>query len=157
VIRGALDLGSVAAALAILVLGTACSRNPAYEAFEVTRHEEPKTTFRFSAGNATPAWPIGITVPGREIQSAEDGERISLQRYWVAEHVKQGATLAGMGSAKCSPRWPDNWRPPLPPQPRVPYCDVMIIDNADGRNKHAEFYFYIGNWPSFRDLAVPGK
>lgn len=87
--------GWVAAAL------TGCATGPVYEEFEVAQHEEPQTTFRFSAGNATPVWPIMMTIPGREIRDDENSERMSLQRYWVSGHVRDDARLVSMGLGEC--------------------------------------------------------
>jgi hypothetical protein len=139
---------------AFMLGGCAGGHQPKYPEFEVTQHDEPKTTFRFSAGDATPEWPIMITAPGRELQADENSERMSLQRSWVAEHVQKDARLASMGDGKCGPSWIRPWLPPLPSKPIWPNCDIMSVDDP-GRPKRVDFYFYVGNWPTFKDYVSP--
>jgi hypothetical protein len=44
-----------------------------------------------------------------------------------------------MGSAMCG----------LKRESELPACDVMII-NVPGSEKQVEYYFYDGNWPTFK-------
>ena len=129
------------AAVAALSPLTGCG-HPKYDAFEVTDHENPALTFRFSAADATSASPVIISVPGRELTPGDGSHRLSLQKYWVATHAPKGASFVAFGSAMCN----------VKRQGEFPGCDVMIV-KAPGRDEQLEYYFYDGNWPEFKKLG----
>src|SRR6266702_408530 len=123
----------------ILTLSQAACGKPKYPAFEVTSDDNPSVTFHFSAADATSSSPVIITVPGRELTIDDGTHRISLQRHWVALHVPKESSLVGMGSARCG----------IKRDGEFPGCDVMFVE-LPGTKKEVEYYFYDGNWPSFK-------
>ena len=118
------------------IVGLALAGEPRYAGFEVTNRENAEVTFMFSAGDATSASPIIISIPGRKLTNADRVYRVDLQKHWVSLHAPEQAVFVSRSLKECGLERPEEF----------PYCDVYVF-KGPGADKRLEFYIYVGNWP----------
>jgi hypothetical protein len=117
----------------VVLLLSACGA-PRYAACTTSMAEMPGVTYEFSAGDATNASPIFMSVAGRDPTPDDMKIRTRLIRSWVAEHAPIGATFSSWGSAKCA----------MERAGEFPGCDMLTVNLPSG--EQMTFYFYAGNW-----------
>ena len=108
-----------------------------FDAFVVSRHENPSLRFEFLRAAATADDPVLISAVGRKFKETDRQYRTDLQKVWLHRYVPSGYNfLVRSLVEKCGMKLPGEFHA----------CDEY--DFKDPATGHSFSYFiYVGNWP----------